>query len=45
MNAIEKSNQEQLINELIAPQDQAFTLPDGIVVDGTDFVPTVQYLM
>jgi hypothetical protein len=45
MNFIEQSNHEQHINELIAPQDQAFNLPEGIVVDGTDFVPTVQYLM
>ncbi|MDR5781635.1 hypothetical protein QCE63_19735 [Caballeronia sp. LZ065] len=45
MNATVNLTNEQVINDLISPQDQAFTLPEGIVADGTDLVPTVQYLM
>ncbi|MEX3973748.1 hypothetical protein [Paraburkholderia caribensis] len=45
MNATIKLDSEQTINDLIAPQHKEFTLPEGIVADGADLIPTVQYLM
>ncbi|CAD6531906.1 hypothetical protein [Paraburkholderia metrosideri] len=45
MNATVKLNSEQTVNALIAPQQEEFVLPEGIVADGADLVPTVQYLM
>jgi hypothetical protein len=44
MNTTVKPDTEQTINDLIAPQKE-FSLPEGIVVDGADLIPTVQYLM
>ncbi|MFL9991242.1 hypothetical protein PQR34_07040 [Paraburkholderia sediminicola] len=35
----------QSINALIGKQKEGFKVPEGIVVDGTDLVPTVQHLM
>ena len=35
----------QSINALIGKQKEDFKVPEGIVVDGADLVPTVQHLM
>jgi hypothetical protein len=35
----------QGINALIGTQKESFKVPEGIVIDGADLVPTVQYLM
>ncbi|MGF7131483.1 hypothetical protein P3T40_002965 [Paraburkholderia sp. EB58] len=35
----------QSINALIGKHKEGFKVPDGIVVDGADLVPTVQYLL
>ena len=45
MNTTVQPNTDQVINDLIAPAQVTFTLPEGIVAEGTDLVPTVQYLM
>ncbi|MDR7006208.1 hypothetical protein [Paraburkholderia strydomiana] len=45
MSTTTKLASEHTINDLIAPQQKEFTLPEGIVADGADLIPTVQYLM
>ncbi|WP_162600695.1 hypothetical protein [Paraburkholderia sp. C35] len=45
MNTTVQLNAEQSINDLIVPQHASFTLPEGIVADGMDLVPTVQDLI
>jgi hypothetical protein len=45
MNATFTTESEQTINELITPQKNEFAVPEGVVADGADLVPTVQYLM
>lgn len=46
MNTTTKLVSEQTVNALIvAPRQEEFVLPEGIVADGADLIPTVQYLM
>ena len=45
MNTTVNLNSEQTVNALISPQQEEFILPEGIVADGADLIPTVQYLM
>jgi hypothetical protein len=45
MNTTFNLESEQTVNALIAPQQKEFCLPEGIVADGADLVPTVQYLL
>jgi hypothetical protein len=45
VNTTVQPDTDQAINDLIAPRQATFTLPEGIVAEGTDLVPTVQYLM
>ena len=45
MNTTINMESQQIVNALIAPRKDEFVLPEGIVADGADLVPTVQYLM
>jgi hypothetical protein len=45
MNKTINMDSERTINTLIAPRQEEFVVPEGIVADGADLVPTVQYLM
>jgi hypothetical protein len=45
MNTTINMDCEQTVNALIAPRQDEFVLPEGIVADGADLIPTVQYLM
>lgn len=45
MSTTAQPGNDQIINDLITPQQATFTLPEGIVVEGMDLVPTVQYMI